>query len=58
MIARLSKRALRAQKSFSIERAAPNANAEGGVRSLAAAGDELIEAVTAWTAASLARDKK
>jgi cholesterol transport system auxiliary component len=54
----VSKRALHAQKSFSIERAAPNANAEGGVRSLAAAGDELIEAVTAWTAASLARDKK
>ncbi len=53
-----AKRTLVAQKSFSIERAAATANAEGGVRALAAAGDELIEAVAAWTAASLAQDKK
>jgi len=52
------RRTLVAQKSFSIERAAPSANAQGGVRALAAAGDELIEAVAAWTAASLAKDKK
>ena len=54
----VSRRALHAQKSFTIEHAAPSANAEGGVRSLTAAGDELIEAVTAWAAANLARPKK
>ena len=54
----VAKRTLLAQKSFSIERAAASANAEGGVRALAAAGDELIEAVAAWAAASLAQEKK
>ncbi len=53
-----AKRTLLAQKSFTIERAAVSANAEGGVRALAAAADELIEAVAAWTAASLAQEKK
>lgn len=54
----IAKRTLVAQKSFTIERAAASANAEGAVRGLAAAGDELIEAVTAWAAASLARERK
>lgn len=54
----IAKRTLVAQKSFTIERAAASANAEGAVRALAAAGDELIEAVTTWTAANLAQEKK
>ena len=49
---------LQAQKSFSLERVAPSANAEGGVRALAAAGDDLIEAVVAWVAATLAQGKQ
>jgi cholesterol transport system auxiliary component len=53
----VARRALLAQRSFTIERAAVSANAEGGVRALAAASDELLEAVTAWTAASLAQAK-
>lgn len=52
------KRTLQAQKSFSVERAAASANAEGGVRALALASDELIEAVTAWIAANLAAQSK
>lgn len=54
----LSKRALHAQKSFSIERAAATPNAEGGVRALAAGADELVEAIAAWTAASMPRNVK
>ncbi len=57
-IVNLAKRTLHAQKSFTLERAAASPNAEGGVRALAAAGDELIEAVVAWTAASLTPEKK
>jgi cholesterol transport system auxiliary component len=57
-IVNVARRTLQAQKSFSIEHAAATPNAEGGVRALAAAGDELIEAVVAWTAASLAQEKK
>jgi len=57
-IVNVARRTLHAQKSFSIERAAATPNAEGGVRALAAAGDELIDAVVAWTAASLAQEKK
>jgi len=56
-IVNVGKRALLAQKNFSFERPAGSANAEGGVRALAAAGDELIGAVVTWTAASLAADK-
>ncbi|MBI4192298.1 MAG: membrane integrity-associated transporter subunit PqiC [Betaproteobacteria bacterium] len=57
-IVNVARRSLLAQTSFTVERAAASANAEGGVRALAAAGDELIEAVVAWAAASLAREKK
>lgn len=51
----LSKRTLHAQKSFAIERPAVTPNAEGGVRALAAGADELVEAIAAWTAASVPR---
>lgn len=54
----VARRTLHAQKSFAVERAAANPNAEGGVRALAAAGDDLIEAVVAWTAESLVQEKK
>lgn len=54
----VAKRALHAQRSFTVERAATAPNADGGVRALAAAGDELIEAVVAWIATSLAQEKK
>lgn len=54
----VARRSLLAQKSFFIEHPATGANAEGGVRALASAGDELIEAVTAWSAAHLANEKK
>ena len=57
-IVNVARRTLQAQKSFTIERAAASANAEGGVRALAAAGDDLIEAIVTWTAASLAPEKK
>lgn len=57
-IVNVPRRSVQAQKSFTVERAAASANAEGGVRALAAAGDDLIEAIVAWTAASLAQEKK
>jgi len=57
-IVNVAKRTLLAQKSFSIERAAASPDAGGGVRALASAGDEMIEAVTAWAAASLAQEIK
>jgi cholesterol transport system auxiliary component len=54
----VARRTLLAQKTFTVTRPAPSANAEGGVRALAAASGELLDAVVAWTAASLAQDKK
>lgn len=54
----VARRTLHAQKSFSAERVAASANANGGVRALAEAGDDLIESIVAWTAASIAQDKK
>ena len=54
----VAKRTLLAQKSFTVERAAASPDAGGGVRALASAGDEMIEAVATWTAASLAREIK
>ncbi len=38
------------QKSFSVERPAPAANADGGARALIAASDEAIRQITAWMA--------
>ncbi len=57
-IINVAQRTLRAQKTFSIDKPAATANAEGGVSALAEAGGELIDAVVAWTAASIAQDKK
>jgi cholesterol transport system auxiliary component len=57
-IVNVARRALQAQKTFTITKTAPSANAEGGVRALAGGSAELIDAVTAWAAASLAQDKK
>ena len=54
----LSKRSLQAQKTFTIDRPAAGANAESGVRALSAGSAELVDAIVAWTAASLAQDKK
>ena len=45
-------RALLTQKSFSIEKPAPSANAQGGAHALAQASDELIDQVVAWVAQS------
>jgi cholesterol transport system auxiliary component len=53
-----TKRALLAQRSFSIERAAASADAAGGVRALAAAGSELTDAIVAWTAAGIAQERR
>lgn len=53
-----AKRVMIAQRSFTIERAATSADAEGGVRALAAAGSELVDAIVAWTAAGVAQERK
>ena len=54
----VARRSLQAQKTFTIDRPAAGANAESGVRALAAGNAELVDAIVAWTAASLAQDKK
>lgn len=54
----LSKRVMVAQRSFSVERAAAGADADGGVRALAAAGGELVDAIVAWTASGIAQERK
>jgi cholesterol transport system auxiliary component len=53
-----AKRTLVAQRSFTIEKPAASADAEGGVRALAAAGDELVDSIVAWTAAGIAQGAK
>ncbi len=57
-IVNVTRRALHAQKTFTIERPAASQNAEGGVQALAAASGELVDALVAWTAASLAQHGK
>jgi cholesterol transport system auxiliary component len=57
-IVNVARRTLHAQKTFTVDKPAPGANAEGGVRALSSASGELIDAVVAWTAASLAQDRK
>ena len=57
-IVNVTRRTLLAQKTFTVGKPAGSANAEGGVRALAAASGELVDAVVAWTAASLAQDRK
>ena len=54
----VSRRSLQAQKQFTIERPAVTPDAEGGVRALSAASDELVAAVVAWTAANIAGESK
>ena len=49
----LGKNSLVAQRSFSAERPAATPDAEGGVRALIAASDEVLAQLVAWTAASL-----
>ncbi len=46
-------RGIVAQQDFGVERAAPSANAEGGVRALIAASDEAGSALIDWLAASI-----
>ncbi len=57
-IINVARRGLIAQKTFTIQKAAASSNAEGGVRALAGASGEVIEAIVAWTATRLAEDKK
>jgi cholesterol transport system auxiliary component len=49
----LGNRALVAQRSFTVERPAATADAQGGVRALAAASDELILQILDWAAGSM-----
>jgi cholesterol transport system auxiliary component len=49
----LGKNALLAQKTFSAERPSATPDAEGGVRALIAAGDEVVDQLVAWTLASV-----
>ena len=46
-------RAIVAQQDFGVERAAPSANAEGGVRALIAASDEAGSTLIDWLAANM-----
>ena len=49
----LGKTSLIAQRSFSAERAAATPDAEGGVRALIAASDDVVDQLVGWTVASL-----
>ncbi|HET7764010.1 MAG TPA: ABC-type transport auxiliary lipoprotein family protein [Burkholderiales bacterium] len=49
----LGRSALLAQKSFSVERPASTADAEGGVRALIEASDAAVDQLVDWTIASL-----
>ena len=49
----LGKTSLVGQRSFSAEREAATPDAEGGVRALIAASDEVLDQLVAWTLASL-----
>jgi cholesterol transport system auxiliary component len=49
----LGRSALIAQKSFSAERRAATPDAEGGVRALIAASDEIVDQLVSWTVASV-----
>ena len=49
----LGRSALLAQKSFSVERPASTPDAEGGVRALIEASDEVVDQLVDWTVASL-----
>ena len=47
-----SRRTLTSQKEFAIEKAANGADAQAGVKALAAASEELVEGITAWVAST------
>jgi cholesterol transport system auxiliary component len=49
----LGKTSLVAQRCFSAQREAATPDAEGGVRALIAASDEVLDQLVAWTVASL-----
>jgi len=49
----LGKASLIAQRSFSAERPAATPDAEGGVRALIAASDDVVDQLVGWTVASL-----
>jgi cholesterol transport system auxiliary component len=49
-----SRRTLSAQQVFTVEKPADSADAEGGVRALTAASDELAQSIAGWVAANLA----
>jgi cholesterol transport system auxiliary component len=49
----LGRNALVAQKSFSAERRAATPDAEGGVRALVAAADEVVDQLVTWTVANV-----
>jgi len=53
-----STRSLLAQRSFSVEQAAPTANAAGAVRALTEASDKLIEDLIDWLAKKLPGETK
>jgi cholesterol transport system auxiliary component len=57
-IVNMQRRSVEAQKSFIVERPAVSPNAEGGVKALTVAADDLVEAIVAWVAASLPMQKK
>lgn len=53
----LQKRSVLAQRTFSAERPASPANAEGGARALAAGADAMVAEIVSWTATALRRIK-
>lgn len=52
---RYPERSLRAQRVFVVQRASPSVDAQGAVRALSAATDELIADMIAWVASETAR---
>ncbi len=48
-----ARRALTSQKAFIVEKSANGADAQAGVKALAAASEELVDGITAWVAATL-----
>ena len=53
-----SSRSLKAQRNFSMEQAAPTANAAGAVQALTESSDKLTEDLIAWLAEELIREEK
>jgi len=53
-----SSRSLKAQRNFSMEQAAPTANAAGAVQALTESSDKLTENLITWLAEELEREEK